>query len=242
MAKKSQAAEIHEHLLEVFKYLTRSKPIGSYAKRLSTSCGIALAQLGTARPDSWDLVMQPCVLDIRGGTTRGQQDCIEIVIGAEAKAAGGRLTYQSVPLNIILGPRCFSHDPPWCAHPAATVSAVASRRVHFDYDVAVTKRPKHHLQIGGNAAELHQAGSYHYAVAEDPSEPRIPAPSLDFVLVLDLVMREFHTRLDLPQDPAWRKLVLRSQEIFLKPYFEDAHNHLQRKGTDLPPLIEHLSR
>jgi len=228
-------------LLAVLRYLTRSKPIASYAKTLLTSSSIAVKQLEKASQDVWNIVMQPWTLEVKGAARRGQQDCTQIVMGAVIKAAGGVLTYQSIPINVVVKPRCFAHDPPWCTRPADSSSATSTRRLHFDFDAAVSKWPKHHMQIGGNAQELRTAGNYHYAVAEDPSEPRVPAPSLDLVLALDLVLREFDTSLELPQDVEWRKLVFRSEELCLTPYFTKLLAHLNAASAEVP-LIEYLSK
>lgn len=238
---RSQASIRREHLLHVLRYLTKSKPIASYAKTLLTSSSLALKQLGESSEDAWNLVMQPWTLEVKGSSRRGQQDCIQVVMGAVIRTAGGMLTYQSIPMNVVVKPGCFAHDPPWCTRPAESPSATSTRRLHFDFDASVSKWPKNHLQIGGNAQELRTAGNYHYAVAEDPSEPRVPAPSLDLVLALDLVLREFDTNLELPQDAEWRNLVFRSEKLCLKPYFEDLLAHLGAESADLP-LIEYLSQ
>jgi hypothetical protein len=51
-------------------------------------------------------------------------------------------------------------------------------------------------------------------------------------------MREFETSLDLPQEATWRKLVIRSEELCLAPYFEQACRYLAMRDV---PLVEHLS-
>jgi hypothetical protein len=228
-------------MLDVLEFLTRSKPVGTYAKDLLRSCSIALPQLMRAKPDSWSLKMAPWTFELVGPRYRGQENCTKIVMGAELHARQGELAQQSIPVSVIVKPQCFSHGPPWCKHPAGQDGEAATRRLHFDYDANVSKWPKHHLQIGGNPQELREAGTFYVAVSEDPSEPRVPTPSLDLVLALDLVMREFDTGLDLPQDSGWRSLVISSEEISLKPYFSRVHNELQRQGRDVP-VIEHLSQ
>jgi hypothetical protein len=244
VAKKRKATDaslIREHLLKALEFLTRSRPVGTYAKDLLRSCVTAQPLLQRSKENSWSLTMAPWTFELSGVRYRGQEDCIKIVMGAEIRTHGGRLLQQTVPICVVARPRCFSHGPPWCKQPAGQDGEAATRRLHFDYDADVTKWPKHHLQVGGNPQELRRAGSYYYAVAEDPSEPRVPAPALDFVLALDLVMRQFDTGLDLPQEPGWRKLVIRSEELCLKPYFEVAHFELGRSNREVP-LIEHLSQ
>ena len=244
MAKKrkaSEAALIRGHLLKALEFLTRSPQVGTYAKTLRHSCTTAQPSLQGSNENTWRLTMAPWTFELSGAGRRGQQDCSKIVMGAVIQTDGGRLLHQTVPICVVTRPRCFSHGPPWCKQPAGQDGEAATRRLHFDYDANVTRWPKHHLQIGGNPRELTAAGSYYYAVAEDPSEPRVPAPSLDVVLALDLVMREFDTGLDLPQEPGWRKLVIRSEELSLKPYFEVAHKELGRSNRE-SPLIEHLSQ
>lgn len=238
--RRSEAGDIREHLLASFAFLARSRPVASYAKGLLGSCNTAVSQLGGSKEGDWKLLMTPWSLNVRGPRYRGQEGCSEIVMGATVTAEGGVIVKQSIPISIVVRPKCFAHGPPWCKQPHDSESSTAVRRFHFDFDTSVTKWPKNHLQVGGNAGELRIVGPYHYAVAEDPSEPRVPMPSLDVVLALDLVMREFDTSLELPRESGWRKLVVRSEELWLKPYFARAHEYLQ--SVREAPLIDQLSQ
>jgi len=239
--RKSWAGQYREHLLASLRFLMTSQSVSSYARGLATSCGLAFTQLQRSGSEDWELSMEPWSIELlENPTTRGQEECREIVMAARILAASGELKYQTIPASIIIGPQCFVHQPPWRAADDNSGRRVAIRRMHFDYDANVTQWSRSHLQIGGNPAELATLGKYHFAMSEDPSEPRIPYPIYDWIIVLDLMLREFATNLTLPQEPAWRALVRRSEELLLRPYFQRVHDHLQSSSDQ--PLADFLAQ
>jgi hypothetical protein len=75
---------------------------------------------------------------------------------------------------------------------------------HIDLKNAKTRNPEpwNHLQVKGFES------------------PRFPFPPMDLVLLCEFVLINFFPKesIDLRQDPAWKSLVLNSQELFIKDY------------------------
>jgi hypothetical protein len=93
------------------------------------------------------------------------------------------------------------------------------RKIHFDYDQSQEDvNLRKHMQIGGKFPEHHFSdiahAKFHFCLEHFLEEPRIPMPLYDFVLLLDLMIRQFHTPLDEWKDEDdWKKIVDESRRI-----------------------------
>lgn len=91
------------------------------------------------------------------------------------------------------------------------------RKLHFDYDQCREQTNlKTHIQIGGKFPENSDIAyaDFHYCSEHFLEEPRIPIPTFDFILLLDLMIRQFHTPLETwKEEGAWNKIVEDSRRI-----------------------------
>lgn len=91
------------------------------------------------------------------------------------------------------------------------------RKIHFDYDQNREQIDlKKHMQIGGKFPESTDIAhaDFHYCSEHFLEEPRIPIPAFDFILLLDLMIRQFQTPLDTWKDEGeWNKIVEDSRRI-----------------------------
>jgi hypothetical protein len=94
------------------------------------------------------------------------------------------------------------------------------RRFHFDHQPNEGQGPATHLQYGGHfpSTDIDTSG-WHYCLESCLDNPRLHYFPMDFVLVLDLAIRDFETPLrSLSTEPGWKKLVLKSQQIWWSSY------------------------
>ena len=105
-----------------------------------------------------------------------------------------------------------------CLHNRPNTKRIV-RKIHFDYDQTLEEiELKKHMQIGGKFPEHHLSdlahANFHFCSEHYLEEPRIPIPPYDFVLLLDLMIRQFHTPFDeWKNEGDWRKIVEESRRI-----------------------------
>jgi hypothetical protein len=93
---------------------------------------------------------------------------------------------------------------------------------HIDQKVPDTPEPWHHLQIGGF------------------NEPRFPYPPMDIILLSEFILINYFQEVyeDLRNDGGWKRLIINSQNIFQKEYYETCWNCI--KNNENATLMEHL--
>ena len=103
------------------------------------------------------------------------------------------------------------------------------RRFHFDFDpsVADQNRPLAHLQFGGNLNRTYlsipDTSPCRYELFHQLECPRLPWSITDLTIVLDIFLRQFPAGLDgLIGGSAWRELVMDSEQLWLKDFFQQA--------------------
>lgn len=103
------------------------------------------------------------------------------------------------------------------------------RRFHFDHQPNESNKPPSHIQYGGVLPDNNITLDRHYCLEHFLEPPRLHYLPMDPVLLIDLVIREFKTPLDKwRQEPAWSKLVLKSQKIWWSGYWEWMSAHLRK--------------
>ncbi|MGV8867431.1 MAG: hypothetical protein ACOH2S_10945 [Janthinobacterium svalbardensis] len=123
------------------------------------------------------------------------------------------------------------------------------RKLHFDFEALSTRnaneaKPSSHIQMCGKASpHLLKQGfnaqrlSSHYPNFE---QPRIPSMPTSLALIIDWLFTEFRTdrnALAIYNSKQWRNQVVAAERIVLKPYFQDAANHIGSAAHTDSPLI-----
>ena len=95
-------------------------------------------------------------------------------------------------------------------------------KFHIDQKVPDTQEPWHHLHMGGF------------------DEPRFPYPPMDIILLSELILINYFQEVseDLRKDGGWKGLIINSQKIFQKDYYETCWNCI--KNNENATLMEHL--
>ena len=95
-------------------------------------------------------------------------------------------------------------------------------KFHIDQKVPDTPEPWHHLHMAGF------------------KEPRFPYPPMDIILLSEFILINYFQEVseDLRRDRGWKKLIINSQNIFQKEYYETCWNCI--KNNENATLMEHL--
>lgn len=153
----------------------------------------------------------------------------ELLLGFEANGNGERVLKQSISLCISF----CSEDGAYKQNinAANTVSCCfekckrsGSRRIvrkfHFDYQPHDNIKPDFHIQYGGKFKEESRLGVCHYCLEHFIDEPRLFYPPMDLVLVFDLMLHTFETKLDkIKGEGDWKGIVRKSQQYLWSKYW-----------------------
>jgi len=95
-------------------------------------------------------------------------------------------------------------------------------KFHIDQKVPDTPEPWHHLHMAGF------------------KEPRFPYPPMDIILLSEFILINYFQEVseDLRKDSGWKKIIIKSQNIFQKKYYETCWNCIENHGNTT--LMEHL--
>lgn len=168
----------------------------------------------------------------------------KLVFGGYLVITNGVLARQSFVISITFEPAqdvCEQLSEKHSCHPIQKGEREVVRRFHFDLDFTLQEpdRPISHLQYGGKFQEkyLTDPKNMKYRLFHTIDHPRLPIPPYDPVLLLDMFISQFSTRLGGGlRDRKWGNLVKESEKLFLKDYFTHAANHLN--GNNQLRLLE----
>ncbi len=95
-------------------------------------------------------------------------------------------------------------------------------KFHIDQKLPDTQEPWHHLHMGGF------------------DEPRFPYPPMDIILLSEFILINYFQEVyeDLRKDGGWKRLIINSQNIFQKEYYETCWNCIENHENTT--LMEHL--
>lgn len=174
-----------------------------------------------------DLVDNPVNCGVTGHT--------ELQFGGEIIFQNGRLERQVLTVVILFRAQNTADSCRGRPNLLAGQSYVV-RRFHFDFDRSTTSNctPHAHLQIGGNLnqeyLDIPESCSVRYELFDKLSSPRLPWTITDLPIVLDVFLRQFSTGLDAFLDGSdWRKLVVESEKLWLKDFYEQTAKVLSKK-------------
>ena len=95
--------------------------------------------------------------------------------------------------------------------------------------------PLYHLHFGGNAEENELV--WHCDKFE---EPRFTFFPFDLVLLTEFILSNYFPKQskELREGPQWKRLVQKSQELFIKPYIEKLNSYVNNKENTLLSYLE----
>ena len=131
----------------------------------------------------------------------------------------GILAYYSFSICIVFATIDYSRPPfgktiniESCCLGTCKDTKRIIRRIHFDYQPEDHPNNRFHIQIGGEFPNNERSyQNLHYCFEHFLGRPRLPYGKMDFVCLLDYMIREFNTPLiKWREDPQWKKLVGKS--------------------------------
>ena len=95
-------------------------------------------------------------------------------------------------------------------------------KFHIDQKVPDTQEPWHHLHM------------------EEFKEPRFPYPPMDIILLSEFILINYFQEVyeDLRKDGGWKRLIIYSQNMFQREYYETCWNCIENHENTT--LMEHL--
>ncbi|XES76121.1 MAG: hypothetical protein ACBZ72_08000 [Candidatus Bathyarchaeia archaeon] len=113
------------------------------------------------------------------------------------------------------------------------------RRFHFDLAIGENQdnKPVSHFQFGGKE----YTNQYPYSLNPKIGIPRIPYPPIDFIILFDMMLRQFKTKIpnSFYDSKDWVSCVKVSEEYRMKAYYEAVVKYFGVKSRK--PLSEMLS-
>ena len=113
------------------------------------------------------------------------------------------------------------------------------RRFHFDLATGTSEdnKPVSHFQFGGNE----YTNQYLYSLNPRIGIPRIPYPPIDFIILFDMMLRQFKTKIhsNFYDSGDWVSCVKISEKYRLKAYYEAVQKYFGAKSRK--PLTGMLS-
>jgi|GEM_PF-2484953 hypothetical protein len=162
-----------------------------------------------------------------------------ISIGGKIKIQDSIIIEQSLCVNVILEHTkfCTSLPEEWQCYPVEQGFHIL-RRFHFDYDSRNDdySKPKFHLQYGGKLRkEYFDFKELHYKLFQPIDYPRLPQQPHDIIMLLDFLLREFSLDgKEITEEKRWNELVIKSEQLWLKPYYEELMTRLNCSSRHTP--------
>ncbi|GAG59979.1 unnamed protein product [marine sediment metagenome] len=106
-------------------------------------------------------------------------------------------------------------------------------RFHFDLKEPNGKQlePEYHFHVGGR----YRTNDENCWLPEQIDVPRFPYPPMDFILMCEFLLINFFPKESekLRKKPEWKSLVRKSQDMFLKPYYDICMKYLKDQNETL---------
>lgn len=146
----------------------------------------------------------------------------EVVIYCDIIGNGNEINKQNIELQVFSCEKCEKKVSSYkiCGNEVFLCDQ-CKKLFEFHIDLkdpyAKIPEPLHHLHVLGH------------------DEPRFPYPPMDVILLCEFAFINFFPKEseELRNDPSWKNLVIQSQEIFTKPYYEKCQRCLNNKEETL---------
>lgn len=225
--------KVRDHLLEALDYIYTYAEFWQLTDQLYPSLSPdqmgpikrAFSQLKGASADNYYSNIPQIEIPVSDKSL--EQHNPSILIGGEIRSRDGVINHSSFSLCVtfssnssITPDNSISMNTDSCClvHYGNTKRII--RRFHFDHQPYESQRPSTHLQYGGHFPDTDiDTTGMHYCLHNSLDNPRLPYFPMDFVLLLDLAIRDFETPLvSLVKESDWKSLVLKSQQIWWSDY------------------------
>lgn len=224
------ARQLRKHLLKALEFIKFNSDFASLHGDQYKSMVFAYDKLKSTRDDrNWTIDIPQFEVPIKDEKLHAHSPAF--LIGGVVQIQNGTPVHLSFSLSIIFTTQSNPVESERivnalsCCLPRYLNKKRVVRRFHFDFQPSIS--PSSHVQYGGIFHENGHATDCHYCLEHFLENPRIHYPPIDLVLLLDLMIREFETVLkNWRQETNWRSLVLKSQDLWWKEYWNRFAIHI----------------
>lgn len=252
--------ETHNHLLKSLELISGNPLVQTHHKQIADAAKRWISKLKESGDQNWSFSLDPnweIKITERNQDNKNttilskSQGEAYLLIGGEMVAKKGKICKNVLTVciaikNINQPKQNENLNIDSCCRKNAPDLKRVTRKFHFDYDINCGSRKipsrhaRSHLQFGGNLNSARCPSDYHYCLDHHIEIPRLHFPPYDLVMALDYFLKEFSTPINnLVKSGDWRSLVHKSEEIWLREYFNDIKKHFEN-STDRRTLDECL--
>jgi hypothetical protein len=146
----------------------------------------------------------------------------KVVISCAITGNGSDIKEQNIELKVFSCETCEKH--------------VSSREIcgkHVFSCDTCKKLFEFHIDLKDPKAKIPEPLHHLHVLGHD--EPRFPFPPMDIILLSEFAFINYFPKEseELRSDPSWKNLVIHSQEIFVKPYYEKCQRCLESNEETL---------
>ncbi len=235
---KEQSKSYLKLLINIFQFLATSSEYRRNAYDSIETIQTALSKLkaiSATQCEDWNFSLTPNIeFEISTKSFCGPRGKTHLVIGGQLNVEKGLLKDQSITVCVVSTAESELDEEQKKKHCCGTWNTslrTVVRRFHFDLDPGQLRRdrPPIHLQYGGKFDSCHLASGfdYNYELFQAIDLPRLPSPPYDFILLLDMLLKQFGVNVSgITQESRWRSLVRCSETLWLLPYFQKITDYL----------------
>lgn len=219
-------ADLYDYLFTSIETLHENSEYLDGDWRLEEGLRNATSSLRTDTEDNWEINLDPFLVfnlqsdrDFPDGNGQAR-------LGANIRVNDGEYEMFSSTLVIVFdtsdsNTQSLSH----CCMNAESSDLQVLERIHWDIDTGSgdETKPICHLQVGGNLSPsaFTPDEDYHYCT-NGLDKPRIPHPPMDPILILNLLIDQYHS-LESFEQTRWTGIVRTGESILWEPYFTSAY-------------------
>ncbi len=225
-----------KHILNALDFIRYNSDFASLPNDQTKFVSSAYSNLKEASDNKWKFEIP--LLEVPISNKELKRHSPTLLIGGLIEGRRDEITRSSFSISITFTTESSTHgasvkslNTDSCCLDKYMSKKRVVRRFHFDFQPNDHVKPASHFQYGGKFPESEYIDC-HYCLEHYLETPRFHYPPMDLVLLLDLIIREFETPLrKLTYEPVWKGLVIKSEELWWKDYWNRHSNHFGRLGT-----------
>ncbi len=233
------------HLKRAFRHISTNKKIQRECGEIGQFSNNIYGLLDESRDDEWSFgINPPWIIPIEKDRRNFDQGEAKLMLSGLMHVENHEFTMYSFVSSIIINarenPGAITSIPleelSECNH---VYTDRLIRRFHFDLATGEDKKnkPISHFQFGGND-RFYTAPNYF--LNKKYGLPRVPYPPIDFIIMFDMIVRQFKTKIDgrFYNDSSWVKIVQKSEDYRLRDYYRKIFTYFEKRPRI--PLVRQM--
>jgi|WetSurMetagenome_2_1015567.scaffolds.fasta_scaffold201887_1 hypothetical protein len=222
-----EISNYRDHLVKSFSVIKNNQMVRRDCASISEYSGkISDLLKGFKNPHSWKLnIDPPWIIPIENDERYFERDQASLLLSGVLSVENSLLQMYTFVSSIILKSQgegnAITQIPleEYCEHKHIYKDRLI-RRFHFDLAIGGEEcsKPISHFQFGGK--EIYN--QYSYTLNPRIGIPRFPYPPVDFIILFDMMLRQFKTKIpsSFYDSKDWVHCVKQSENFRLKCYYE----------------------